>query len=76
MSETITIQAIYEDGVFKPLSPLELPDKQQVELHIDLQTDLSPTQTKFGGILAPYWEGEVPDIEEINTLLNQQNKLT
>ena len=28
-----TIRAIYENGVFRPLEPVELPDGCQVELH-------------------------------------------
>ena len=30
----MVIQAIYENGVFRPLDPIELPDHSQVELFI------------------------------------------
>lgn len=30
----MTIQAIYENGVFRPTEPVELPDKSEVEISI------------------------------------------
>ena len=35
------IDAIYDNGVFKPLTPLSLPDKAQVKLTIDEQSGTS-----------------------------------
>ena len=35
------IDAIYDDGVFKPLTPLSLPDKAHVKLTIDEQSGTS-----------------------------------
>jgi len=29
-----TVEAIYEDGVFKPVGPIALPEKQRVQLDI------------------------------------------
>jgi predicted DNA-binding antitoxin AbrB/MazE fold protein len=35
-----TIQAIYEDGVFKPLEPISLPEHEKVRLDINLDEHL------------------------------------
>ena len=37
-----TIQAIYENGVLKPLNKLDLPEQQRVEILI-LEDDLPPS---------------------------------
>jgi len=37
-----TIQAVYENGVLKPLRKLDLPDQQTVEILI-LEDDLAPS---------------------------------
>jgi predicted DNA-binding antitoxin AbrB/MazE fold protein len=36
------IDAIYDNGVFKPLVPLSLPDKSQVKLTIDAPAESAP----------------------------------
>jgi predicted DNA-binding antitoxin AbrB/MazE fold protein len=36
------IDAIYDDGVFKPLVPLSLPDKAHVTLTVDAPTESKP----------------------------------
>lgn len=38
MSQTIT--AIYEDGILRPLTPLELPDRTEVRLTVEAAPDL------------------------------------
>ena len=32
---TMTIDAVYESGVFRPLRPMELPEGEQVKLTVD-----------------------------------------
>lgn len=39
---TQTIEAIYEDGVLKPLTPLQLPEHQRVTLAIQSLRSLRP----------------------------------
>ena len=38
-----TIQAIYENGVLKPLSKLDLPEQQRVDILILEEDDLPPS---------------------------------
>lgn len=44
MSETIT--AVYENGVLRPLTPLKLPDRSRVRLHIE-RSEVAPTDSVF-----------------------------
>ena len=36
-----TLEAIYEDGVFKPVEHLEIPNGQQVRLEVETLSDPS-----------------------------------
>ena len=64
---TQTIEAIYEDGVLKPLTPLELPEHQRVTLNIQPLESLSPDEILelahqvYEGLL----DEEVDEIEAI-----------
>jgi predicted DNA-binding antitoxin AbrB/MazE fold protein len=40
---SITITAIYENGILRPLSPLALPESARVRLHIESETDDNST---------------------------------
>lgn len=40
-----TIQAIYENGVFRPLERVELPEACKVEVYPKIGIDASPTET-------------------------------
>lgn len=71
MTDKITVDAIYEDGVFKPLHKLSLSDKQRVALEVSVQEDPSPEYVDFEGYLAPYWDDEGPSLEEINAMLDE-----
>lgn len=42
------IDAIYDHGVFKPLVPLDLPNKARVKLTVDSQTVGEPEQSTPG----------------------------
>lgn len=73
MSDKITVQAIYENGVFRPLVPVALSDRQRVKLQVEVQPETQHF-VKFGGVLASYWKGEAPTIEEINALLDGEKQ--
>jgi len=47
---TSTVQAVYERGVFRPLTPLALPEGQQVQVILPAQA--SPSQRTAASILA------------------------
>ena len=70
MTDTITIRAVYEDGVFKPLTPLDLADKQQVELQIALRSE-QQNIVKLGGIWSRYVTGEGISFGEIEELTSE-----
>jgi predicted DNA-binding antitoxin AbrB/MazE fold protein len=38
----MTIQAIYENGVFRPLQPVQLPEKSHVELTVQASSPVGP----------------------------------
>jgi predicted DNA-binding antitoxin AbrB/MazE fold protein len=61
MGEKISVEAIYEDGVLKPLTPLNLAEKQTVRLEIAVEQDAAQPErniVKLGGIWAQYFVGE------------------
>lgn len=60
----VSIQAIYENGVLKPLEPVELPDQQVVELSINMAGG-QPHIVRLGGAWSPYLTGEAPTLDEI-----------
>jgi predicted DNA-binding antitoxin AbrB/MazE fold protein len=62
-----TIDAVYEDGVFKPLKRLEIPDGQKVRLEIEAPALASPEDILdlATGIYDGLTEEEIDEIEKI-----------
>ena len=64
------IDAIYEDGVFKPVGPVDLPDKTPVRVQVVerpvVRTDRAPTpaMAKVYEIMSRRYDGESPDLAE------------
>ena len=62
-----TLEAIYEDGVFKPTKHLEIPNGQQVRLEVETLSDASVDDVLF--LAAQVYEGltdqDVNEIEEV-----------
>jgi predicted DNA-binding antitoxin AbrB/MazE fold protein len=64
------IDAIYEDGVFKPTGPVNLPDKTPVRVQVVerpvVRTDRAPTpaMAKVYEIMSRRYDGESPDLSE------------
>ena len=66
-----TIEAVYENGVFKPLQPVKLEDGQRVQVYLpyepefgtdaDPETKLRQTQELFAGLS----EKEASEIERL-----------
>jgi predicted DNA-binding antitoxin AbrB/MazE fold protein len=66
-----TIEAVYEDGVFKPLEPVKLENGQKVQVHLpcptgpildeEAQTLLRQTQQLYDGLT----EKEIEQLETI-----------
>ncbi len=57
---SITVEAIYENGVLKPTQPLPLKDKEKVQVTIDSKT--SPILRAYG-IMG--WTGDAETLERI-----------
>jgi predicted DNA-binding antitoxin AbrB/MazE fold protein len=47
---SISVRAIYENGVFRPLQPLTLPEGSQVEVVISADADASSAATMLAEI--------------------------
>ena len=50
--EAISIPAIYEDGVFRPLEPLDLPEHTRVHLSVVQGKSVRTTRQELRAILA------------------------
>ena len=57
---TLTIEAVYENGVLKPTEPLPLKEHETVRVTLDFQT--SPLVAAYG-ILG--WTGSNEDLERL-----------
>ena len=55
MVDKLIVRALYEDGVFKPLEPVDLPEQQIVEFELEIDSS-EDENIDFRGVLAPYWE--------------------
>ncbi len=66
------IQAIYENGVLRPLEPLELEEQQRIRITIDNGDPLADLlDTEFMEWCARKSEGEVASIEEVRQMLSK-----
>lgn len=63
---TASIEAIFEDGVFRPLNPFSAADGTRV--HLQVETDDSPSTKEVLDLAASVYEGlspeEVAEIEK------------
>ena len=59
-----TLEAVYENGVFKPLRPPEIPNGQQVRLEVE--TLVQPSADDLLELAAQVYQGlSEKDIDEI-----------
>ena len=66
-----TLEAIYEDGVFKPVEHLEIPNGQQVRLEVETLSD--PSMEDVLSLAAQVYEGLTDqDINEIEQIAFQR----
>jgi predicted DNA-binding antitoxin AbrB/MazE fold protein len=63
-----TIRAIYEDGVFKPLEPVDLQEKQEVEITVQAEQQSTGKVANLDGIWAQYLVGGLLSYEEIDEI--------
>jgi predicted DNA-binding antitoxin AbrB/MazE fold protein len=61
---TRTIHAIYENGVFRPVDPVDLPDHCEVEVEVrEIKTDpRRPSLDDVYAILSKRFDGGEPDV--------------
>lgn len=62
-----TIDAIYEEGVFKPLQDPGLPEHQRVviDLRVESETDPQATLRRWRGVYAGLSDAEIAEVESI-----------
>src|SRR6266478_2713196 len=66
------IDAIYENGVLRPLEPLDLEEQQRVRITIDDGDPLADLlDTEFMEWCARKAAGDVPSIEEVRQMLSK-----
>ena len=61
------IRAIFEKGVFRPLSPVDLPDKSQVVFEprvVNADAAPSPAMGRVYEVLSRSYDTNVPDLAE------------
>lgn len=64
------IQAIYEDGVLKPLSPLDLKEHERVQVSVSPITQANPAwlDIEFKGSCAQHVKN-APSLEQVRQIL-------
>jgi len=61
---SLTIEATYEGGVLKPLSPLPLKEHEKVRITIDAEAEWRASRVRAtAGLLG--WKGDAETIERI-----------
>lgn len=69
---TQTVEAIYEDGVLKPLTPLQLPEHQRVSVTIeDLPESPEEGLKAWGQVYEGLSDEEIAELETI--ILDRSN---
>lgn len=71
-----TIEALYEQGMLKPLQPLDLREQERVSVTVEPLLDLSPDEIL--ALAEQVYEGFSPEeIEELEAIiLDRRNFLT
>lgn len=63
---SITVEAVYENGVLKPVQPLPLAEHEKVELVVrkpaDVQAALNAVRQSYGIV---GWKGDAATIERV-----------
>ena len=65
-----SIQAIYEHGVFKPLSPIELNEREVVSITIGPPAKTSPPKTEDRNLADRQREALLRFVEEVKSMPN------
>ncbi|HEX4125733.1 MAG TPA: antitoxin family protein [Tepidisphaeraceae bacterium] len=63
----MTVKAIYQNGVFRPVKPVDLPELAEVEVVLPADTTrpvLSAAMNKIYDILSRSYETDQPDLAE------------
>jgi predicted DNA-binding antitoxin AbrB/MazE fold protein len=61
------VDAVYENGVFRPLSPLDLPSGERVRVEIDVkpQVDVNAIVSQFREVYAGLTPDEIAELEAV-----------
>jgi len=72
--DVITVDAVYRNGIIKPLETLSLQDNERVKLHIFRQTEMMPSELPASDFAAlrGIWTGlGDPTYEEIKGITHE-----
>ena len=69
----VTVKAIYQDGVFKPLEAPNVPDNQEVELEIKWLAPPAAVEgpKSFASLRGVWSHLPMPDEDEVNRILGE-----
>jgi predicted DNA-binding antitoxin AbrB/MazE fold protein len=61
------VEAIYEDGVFRPVLPLELPagERVRVEIEVKPKADVEAMLAEFQKVYEGFTSEEIDDLEKV-----------
>lgn len=59
---TTTVEAIYENGVLKPVAPISLPEHTRVQLTIETDSDQKAWLKESEVSLAKVWDNDADDV--------------
>jgi predicted DNA-binding antitoxin AbrB/MazE fold protein len=65
---------IYEDGVLKPLEPVDLPDHEILEVRVEALGGQSGEIVQLGGAWAQYLSEGVPSFEEMEAIVRSEQQ--
>jgi predicted DNA-binding antitoxin AbrB/MazE fold protein len=74
----VTLKAIYQDGVFKPLDTPDLPNNQEVELAIiwPVSSSASEVSTPLTALRGIWSHVSDEDLDRLEAALNQMRQQT
>ncbi len=69
----ITFEAIYKDGVLKPLEPLNLREGERVEISLVTGPEQA-AEFRLEDCLKPFLSGPPPDADELEDFLKTEHR--
>jgi len=71
---TITVKAVYENGVFKPLEAVDIQEHEILDLSFSPLPKKKRKIVKLGGALKPYLTGPMPSYEALEAFIQEEHQ--